>query len=115
MENFLKAFRYAFEGIIHCARYERNFKIHLLAMFIVFLAAIWTGLSQVEWFVLIILISLVLALEMINTALERVVDLITNEYHPFAKQAKDLAAGAVLIVAIASAIIGCFIFWPKWF
>lgn len=115
MRKFFKAFQYAYEGIVHCLRYERNYKIHCLAMFVVIVAGIWTELSQVEWLVLIILISLMLALEMINTAMERIVDLITEEYHPLAKQAKDVAAGAVLIMAIASIIIGCIIFLPKWF
>lgn len=115
MNKFLKGFQYAMEGILHCARHERNFKIHLSAMVLVVIAAIWTGLSYVEWFIIIMLIGAVLALEMINTAIERTIDVITDEFHPLAKQAKDVAAGAVLIIAIASAIIGLMIFLPKWF
>ena len=70
------------------------------AAIIVVVAGVLTGLSMVEWFIVIILIGGMLALEMLNSAIERVVDLHTTEHHPLAKQAKDLAAGAVLIYAI---------------
>lgn len=115
MRKFLKSFQYAIEGILYCARYERNFKIHLIAMLVVIGAGVWTGLAVTEWFIVILLCALVLAFEMLNTAIERVVDLVTETYHPLAKQAKDLAAGAVLVIAIGSAVIGLLIFLPKWF
>jgi undecaprenol kinase len=103
------------EGIVHCTRHERNFRIHLLAAIIVIIASIWTGLSQMEWFIVLILIGGMFALEIVNSAIERVVDLVTSEHLPLAKQAKDLAAGAVLIYAIISAVIGLLLFIPKWF
>lgn len=78
-------------------------------------AGLVTGLSLLEWMVVIVLIGGMLALEMFNSAIERVVDLATSELHPLAKQAKDMAAGAVLVFAVASAIIGLLIFLPKWF
>lgn len=115
MKSFLKSFVYAGEGILLGLRHERNFKIHILAMFVVILAGVLSNLERMEWFIVIILISGMLALELVNSALERVVDLVTKEYHPLAKQAKDLAAGAVFLFAIASAIIGILIFYPKWF
>lgn len=112
--KFIRSFKYALEGILSAMK-EQNFKFHLLAVVIVIIAAVWTGISMVEWLVVISIMTLVLSLEMMNSAIERVVDLVTTENHPLAKLAKDLAAGAVLIAAIASVIIGCIIFLPKWF
>lgn len=115
MREFMQSFVFAWNGILHGILAERNTKLHLLATIIVILAGILTGLSQYEWFIVVILICGMIALELMNSAVERVVDLITDVHHPLAKQAKDLAAGAVLIYAIGSAIIGLIIFLPKWF
>ncbi len=114
MQKIFRSFRYAAEGIVYCIKMERNFKVHLLAMILVILAGVWTKISIIEWLIITIFIAGVLALELVNTAIERVVDLTTKEYHPLAKQAKDIAAGAVLIFAIASVIAAIFIFIPKW-
>jgi undecaprenol kinase len=114
MRKFFKAFVYAWSGILFGIKAERNLKFHLLAAVVVFLAGLFTGLSVLEWCIVLILIGGMLSLEMMNAAIERVVDLITTESHPLAKHAKDLAAGAVLIYAIISAIIGWMIFIPKW-
>lgn len=70
---------------------------------------------MIEWSIVVLLIGGMLALEMMNAAIERVVDLVTLENHPLAKHAKDLAAGAVLVYAISSVVIGLIIFVPKWF
>lgn len=115
MLKFLKSFGFAGEGILHVFKTERNFKVHVFAAVIVIGVGMMTRLSMLEWMIIIILIGGMLALEMINSAIERTIDTITTEHHPLAKQAKDLAAGAVLIFAIASAIIGLLIFIPKWF
>lgn len=115
MFKFFRAFGFATEGIVHAFKTERNFKVHIAAAIIVIVAGIMTKLELFEWFTIIILIGGMLALEMLNSAIERTVDAITVERHPLSKQAKDLAAGAVLVFAIASAIIGLFIFIPKWF
>ncbi|WP_404828944.1 diacylglycerol kinase family protein [Sporosarcina gallistercoris] len=101
-------------GIVHGAAQERNVKFHLVAAIVVIVAGWLTGLSRFEWIVITAVIALVIALELMNAAVERVVDLVTQERHPLAKQAKDLAAGAVLVFSIASAIIGVLIFLPKW-
>lgn len=114
MRKFFKSFSYAAAGVLHTMKVERNFKVHLLVAFLVLVMGILVELSIVQWFIIIILIGVVLALELVNTALERIVDLVTEEYHPLAKQAKDAAAGAVLVFAIASAVIGLLIFMPKW-
>lgn len=114
MRKFLRAFTFATAGVVHCIKMERNFRIHLFATFIVILAGLVTKLSLVEWFIIIILIGGMLALELVNTAIERLVDLVTEDYQLLAKQAKDTAAGAVLIFAGASAVIGLLLFIPKW-
>lgn len=114
MRKFFKSFSYAAAGIFHAMKMERNFKVHLLVAILVLVMGMFVELSIVQWFIIIILIGVVLALELVNTALERIVDLVTEEYHPLAKQAKDAAAGAVLVFAIASAVIGLLIFIPKW-
>ncbi|MHC8517088.1 diacylglycerol kinase family protein [Sporosarcina sp. ITBMC105] len=115
MVRFLKSFYYAINGVLHGFRFERNMQFHLLAAIIVCLAGALTGLSTTEWMIIILLIGGMMALELMNTAIERTVDLVTKDIHPLAKQAKDVAAGAVLLFAIASAVIGLIIFIPKWF
>lgn len=114
MRRFLKSLGFAFEGIFHGLKMERHLKFHLLATIVVISAGLFTGLTAIEWFLVIILIGGMLSLELMNSAVERIVDLITSEKHVLAKQAKDLAAGAVLIYAIVSAVIGLMIFLPKW-
>jgi undecaprenol kinase len=115
MRKFIQSFVYAWNGISYGIGAERNAKVHVMAALIVIVAGFMTGLSQSEWFIVIILICGMLALELMNSAIERVVNLQTTERHILAKQAKDLAAGAVLVYAIGSAIIGLMLFIPKWF
>ncbi|AUS87546.1 diacylglycerol kinase family protein [Lysinibacillus capsici] len=114
LRKYLRSFGYAFEGIITASK-EQNLKSHIVSAIIVILASYLTGLSRMEWYIVLLLIALMFALEMMNTAIERVVDLASPEIHPLAKQAKDIAAGAVLVFALFSAIIGLLIFLPKWF
>ena len=114
LRKYLRSFGYAFEGIITAGK-EQNLKSHIVSAIIVILASYLTGLSRMEWYIVLLLIALMFALEMMNTAIERVVDLASPEIHPLAKQAKDIAAGAVLVFALFSAIIGLLIFLPKWF
>lgn len=112
-DPFYKSLGYAISGIIQCIQKERNIKIHLVFMFLVIICGFLFQLSITEWLVCILLFGLVISLELVNTAIEAVVDLCTQEYHPLAKIAKDTAAGAVLISAIASVVIGLIIFVPK--
>ena len=88
-------------------------KIHCVAMVCVVIAGFVFHITPVEWCICLTLFGLVMALEMVNTAVEAVVDLVTEERHPLAKIAKDTAAGAVLIAAIMAAIVGLIIFVPK--
>ena len=107
-----KSFGYAFEGIFTGIKKERNMKIHCLAMLCVVAAGFVFRISVSEWCICLILFGMILSLELVNTAMEAVVDLVTKEKKPLAKIAKDTAAGAVLVSAIAAAIIGCIIFVP---
>lgn len=108
-----KSFGYAFQGIGSTIKRERNIKIHLFAVVCVVLVGLLVHLSKAEWLICLVLFGLVISLELVNTAVEAVVDLVTEERKPLAKIAKDAAAGAVLVSAIMAAIIGFWIFIPR--
>lgn len=108
-----KSFGYAFQGIVHTVRDERNIKIHLFATVMVILFGAFLHISRIEWLICLLLFGLIISLELVNTAIEACVDLVTEEKRPLAKKAKDAAAGAVLFSAIMAAIIGLDIFIPK--
>jgi undecaprenol kinase len=107
-----KSFSFAITGIKTALWTERNMRIHLLVSVLVIACAVFFSISKLEWLFILVAIGGIFSLELMNTAIERVVDLITDEYHPLAKQAKDVAAGAVFIYAIAAVIIGLVIFLP---
>ena len=107
-----ESFRYAFAGIAAVIRRERNMKIHLTVTALVIVFGLIFGITRIEWLICIGLFGLVMALEAVNTAVECVVDLVTEEKRPLAKLAKDAAAGALLIAAICAAVIGLIIFVP---
>lgn len=115
MKQFLLSFKYAIEGIITSIKEERNIKIHLLAVIVTVIMGITYKISNVEWMICILLFGLVISLELVNTAIENAIDLVTNEKNIYAKKAKDAAAGAVLIAAIVSVIIAGIIWIPKIF
>ena len=112
-KNLIDSFKHAFEGIGVAIKSERNLQIHIAIMFLVIIFGIILKISVVEWFVCLLLFGGVISLEMINTAIETTVDLITMERNPKAKLAKDASAGAVLVMAIVSVIRGLIIFVPK--
>ena len=111
--SLYKSFGYAFEGIGTCIKKERNMKIHCAAAVLVVIAGVILKISLLEWCICLTLFGLIMALELVNTAVEAVVDLVTEERKPLAKIAKDTAAGAVLIAAIMATIAGIIIFLPK--
>lgn len=113
--RFFRSFVFAYAGIRAALKSEQNIRFHFTAAVIVVVAGLVTGLSAVEWMIITLVIGGMLAFEMFNSSMERIVDLASPDLHPLAKQAKDMAAGAVLVFAIASAIIGLLIFLPKWF
>jgi diacylglycerol kinase len=96
----------------HVLRTQRNARIHLSLALAVIVLGLWLGLSRIEWAIIVLTIGLVLAAEAFNTVAEAAVDLATDEYHPLAKIAKDVAAGAVLLMAITAAIVGLLILGP---
>lgn len=108
-----KSFGYAFEGIFAGIRGERNMKIHCFAAVCVIVAGVLFRISVTEWCICLVLFGLILSLELVNTAIEAVVDLVTEDKKPLAKLAKDTAAGAVLIAAVMAAMAGLLIFVPK--
>ena len=112
-KKIINSFKYAFEGIFTAFKAEKNMKIHFIIMLLVIILGIMLKISSVEWIICIILFGFVISLELVNTAIENTVDLITQEKHPKAKIAKDVAAGAVLVAAITAVIIGLIIFLPK--
>lgn len=111
--NVLKSFVFAFSGIRMALVNERNLQIHLAVALAVMFSGIYFGITRFEWMIILLAIGGMFSLELLNTAIERAVDLSTEDYHPLAKQAKDIAAGAVLVFAIISVIIGGVIFLPK--
>ena len=113
MKKLIKSFKYAVEGIFTGIKKEQNMKIHIVIMILVIIFGILLKISKIEWIICIALFGLVISMELINTAIENAVDLITKEKNEQAKIAKDVAAGAVLVSAMASAIIGLMIFVPK--
>ncbi len=112
-EPLYKSFFHAFAGIIACIKKERNMQIHCCITAAVIAAGFLLKISRLEWMICLLLFALVMSLELVNTAIEATVDLVTEERKPLAKLAKDAAAGAVLISAIVSALIGIMIFAPK--
>ncbi len=94
-------------------RHQRNAQIHIAITALVVVFGMLLQVSVAEWIALVLSITLVLSLEALNTAIEAVVDLASPQYHPLAKQAKDVAASGVLIGAIGAAIVGLIIFMPK--
>ena len=109
-KNPMVSFRHAVEGILHTFRSQRNMRFHFLAAVLVLFAGILIRLPRVEMLILLGTIALVFLCEMFNTAIEATVDLITQNYHPAAKYAKDVAAGAVLIASLNAVLVGAALF-----
>jgi diacylglycerol kinase len=111
MRKFLNSFGYAWNGLIVAVREQLNLKIHFIAALVVVAAGYYFRVTATEWYVLIITMALVISLELINTAIENLVDLVTIERKPLAGKIKDIAAAAVLVASIASAVAGILIFY----
>ncbi len=111
----LKSFKYAFSGLMVLFIEEHNARIHLLATIVVVGAGFYYGISSFEWIAVLLCIALVLAMELLNSAIEALANFTTTELQPLIKKAKDLAAGAVLISSIIALIVGVIVFVPKLF
>lgn len=101
-----RSFEHAYRGLIYAVRTQRNMRFHVVAATLVLIASLLVGVSKLQLALLVLVILFVFVTEMFNTALEFAVDLVTSEYHPLAKLAKDVSAGAVLVSSIGSVLVG---------
>lgn len=108
--TMLQSFNHAFQGLVYAVRYERNMRIHLAVGLLVLVASVFLNVSRLELVAVVLAIVFVLIAEMMNTAVEAVVDIITDEFDPRAKVAKDLAAGGVLLAAINALVVAYLVF-----
>lgn len=111
--KLFRSFGFALNGLKTCFASETNFKIHVILGIVVILLGFMFGVSAEEWLAIIFCMAFVLAMEALNTSIEKLSNLVQSEIHPGIKAVKDVAAGAVLIAAIASLVTGCIIFLPK--
>jgi diacylglycerol kinase len=113
LKKFLNSFTYPVKGLKYAYRNEQNLAVDVGIGILVLIFGFIFRLTPGEWAVLVITIGLVIGMELVHTAIEATVDLVTEEYHPIAKVAKDTSAAAVFIIAIAAAVVGLIIFLPK--
>ena len=113
LKKFLHSFEYPIKGLRYAYRNEQNLAVDVGISILVLIASFIFKLSLTEWVGVVFTIGAVLSLELVNTAIEAVVDLVTEEYHPLAKVAKDTAAAAIFVIAVVAAIVGVIIFLPK--
>lgn len=111
--GLIDSMNYAFEGVIHVLRTQRNLRIHFAVAAVVLVAAIVVNVTKFELLALLISITFVLIAEMLNSAVEAAIDIATTSFDPMAKLAKDIAAGAVLIAAINALLVGYIVFADK--
>jgi len=112
-QSRLKSIQYAFTGLLHFFKTEHNAWLHLIATIIVSIVALVVGVTQTEAMALIFAVALVWITEILNTCIEKGMDVFTDQYHPKIKFIKDLSAGAVLVSAVVALLIGLFVFIPK--
>jgi len=110
MSSFLKSFVYAIKGITAAVAGQRNLKVQVTVALLTIGAGFYFAIPAIEWCAILLTIAMVIGLELMNSAIENVVDLVTREQHPLAGKAKDIAAGAVLFVSVIAVIIGVIIF-----
>lgn len=111
--RFISSFNYAVQGIISVLKTERNMKFHYLAALGIIILSLFFDISSTEFLLMLFAITLVVFAEMINTAIERTIDLVVQEYNPIAKYVKDVSAGAVLITAINAIVVAYLVFYDK--
>ncbi len=109
--SFLRSFGFAFCGILHCIKNERNMRFHTVAALYVLIFARFFDFSKEDYILLFLTIGSVISAELFNTAIEDLCDRVSKEHHPLIKSAKDCAAGAVLVLAIFAAVTGIVLFW----
>ena len=115
MKSEIKSFSHAINGIVYAISSEKHLRFHLFAAVLVIAAGLFFAITITEWCILILSIGAVITAELINTALEQLVNLVSPQQNIIAGRVKDVAAGAVLIISIVAAIIGLMVFIPKIF
>ncbi len=108
-KKLYKSFKFAFEGVYYCISNERNFRIHMTVAAIIYLLAPYYKFTPAEMIMLTLVIAVVILAEMVNTSIETIVDMITDEFHLLAKKAKDVAAGAVLMATLCAIMCALFL------
>lgn len=108
--TFVQSFRYALEGLFTAIRTERNINVMLFIGFVTVVAGLIVGLDPISWCLIAMCCGLVIFAELSNTAMEAIVDLATQELHPLAKRAKDIAAASVYVLSLTAAIVGVIVF-----
>ena len=105
-QGVARSFHHAYRGLLYAVRTQRNMRFHVVASAAVLVLSLFVGVNKLELAMLVLVIAAVLVTEILNTALEFTVDLVTREYHPLAKLAKDVSAGAVLVTSVAALAVG---------
>lgn len=113
VKEFIDSFNYAVSGIMAAMKMEKSLRFHYIAAITVILLSTFFNLTRIEFMILMFTVVLVVVLEMMNTALEKTVDMITVEYHPLARVIKDVSAGAVLIASFNALIVGYLLFFDR--
>ncbi len=114
-QSLLHSFKYALEGIGYTLRTQRNAKIHITVAAAVVVVGAWLRVAPVEWGVLFLTIGAVFSAEMLNTVVETIIDAQIEEFHPLAKIAKDVSAGAVFVMSVIAVLVGlCILGPPLW-
>lgn len=110
--RFIRSFTFSISGLIYAYKYEQSMLVHVLATICVIAANFFFGVTAIEWLVTILAIGMVLSAELINTAIEAIVDMVTLEFHPLAKIAKDCGSAATLTATLVAIAISLFVFGP---
>lgn len=108
--SFIESFLYAMDGFVIAIQRERNLRVHISMANLIFFFAYVYGLTRTEWAILTIIVGLVIAIELVNTAIENAVNTATKRYNVFAKMSKDTAAAAVLVISFVALLVGLFLF-----
>ncbi|MDN6162254.1 MAG: diacylglycerol kinase family protein, partial [Atopostipes sp.] len=111
--TFFDSFRYAFEGIVTAFKEERNMRFHIFSVIGVISLSFFLSLSVAEWLWILLVMFLVVIMEVLNTVIENLTDLVSPDYHPLAKKVKDMAAAVVLLTSFLALLVGGIIFLPK--
>ena len=112
LKRFFQSFKYSIQGLKYAYKYEQSMLIHVIATVCVILANVFFQVSGIEWLITLLAIGMVLSAELINSAIEAVVDLVTLEEHPLAKIAKDCSSAATFVLACMAALIGIVVYVP---